>query len=404
MNPHSRVPWRPVLALNAVSLLAQLGQFGVGFTVVPLWLSYRGFGVAALGVFAAMQWAGMLGGILVAPTLARRHGPRQAVTVGLLASVAGFGILTNPAQGIVLVSAGLLGFGVGVRWIANESWLFRLVPAEMGGRFVGAHETLISVAGLAGPAIAVTLGVNGVATLWIGALVTAAAGLPLLVASAAPGAAGNDAPAVAWETPAPKGPTALPVSSAASAMVMLGLVVAAVAGLGDGALYGLTAKFCEGYSIDPARCAMLLAVFGAGGMLGQYPVGWAADRLGVLAVTTGCAIAGATSSLVLALLGRHIPWAVPAMFVLGVANHAFLTLAVVTIATAPRTQLDRLMRAMSVTFTLGSIAGPLLASAAMARFGPGMLMAQVALICLALCVYAAGLRHGAAGSVSSVAS
>ncbi|MGB4813098.1 MAG: hypothetical protein WBP13_11550 [Methylophilaceae bacterium] len=32
-----------IAALNAVSTFAQLGQFGVGFLALPIWLASRGF-------------------------------------------------------------------------------------------------------------------------------------------------------------------------------------------------------------------------------------------------------------------------------------------------------------------------------------------------------------------------
>jgi predicted MFS family arabinose efflux permease len=383
----NRLPWRSIVALNVVSLFAQLGQFGVGFAVVPQWLAQRGSSVTQLGTFASVQWAGMLVGILVTPGMARRLGPRAAVFVGLFSSVAAFGALAAWRWPLLLAPAFLLGFGIGVRWIANETWLFRLVPEQMSGRFVGAHETLIALAGLLGPAVALIDGARGSTALWIGAAVSAAAAVPLLAASQrakqAPGAIERGA-----------GPTSSRLTITAT--FKLGLIVAAVAGLGDGALFGLMAKFCEGNGMGASQCALLLVLLGLGGVVGQYPVGWAADRSGVLAVTTVCGLAGAAAGVVLALAGGSLLWAVPAMFVLGIANNAFLTLACITAAAAPRAHMDRCMRAVSVVFTLGSIAGPLLAAQAMARLGASLLMWQVGFVCITLCAYAFGLRHGAA--------
>lgn len=395
------LPWRSIVALNAVSFFAHLGQFGVGFAVVPQWLAQRGLGVTPLGSFAAVQWAGMLAGILVAPSLARRLGARMAVFAGLGSSVAAFTALAAWRWPLLLVPGFLLGLGVGVRWIANETWLFRLVPETMSGRFVGAHETLIAIAGLLGPAVALIDGARGAAALWIGAAVTAAAGVPLFVASQR---APRAEPTAATLRAQPDMPGADDAPPGLAITLRLGLLVAVAAGLGDGALFGLMAKFCEGNGLGASQCALLLVCLGLGGALGQYPVGWAADRSGVLVTTTGCALAGATAAIVLAVAGGSLAWAVPAMLVLGVASSAFLTVAVITVAAAPRAQMDRRMRAMSVVFTLGSIAGPLLAAQAMARLGANMLMWQVSLVCVILCAYTFGLRHGAPRAAAASAS
>ncbi|WP_179402778.1 MFS transporter [Burkholderia guangdongensis] len=385
--------WRSIVALNAVSLLSQLGQFGIGFAVIPLWLSHRGLGVVRLGDFAALQWTGMLAGIVVAPALARRGGPRVAVGIGLLATLAAFGTIAALDWPALVLPALLSGFGVGVRWIANETWLFRLVPEEASGRIVGAHETLIALAGMLGPAIAIRGATAHAAALWIGAAVTAAAGLPLLAASAR-------LDRLATPTHGNAGDPA-EMSSHACASIGLGWVVAAAAGIGDGAIFGLAVKFGEGNGIDATSCAMLLTVFGLGSTVGQYPVGWAVDRIGVPTVTAGCALAGAAAGLALALAAGSIGVAVPAMFVLGLANHALLTLACITVAAAPRAHLDRLMRAISIVFTLGSIAGPFVASHAMLRFGANALMWLIAFVCATSCAYAFGLRHGFAARARS---
>lgn len=391
MNTPTRLPWRSIVSLNAVSLLAQLGQFGVGFAVVPQWLSQRGFSVTQLGGFASAQWLGVLAGILAAPVLARRLGARVAVFGGLAASVAAFGALAAWRWPLLLVPGLLLGFGVGVRWIANETWLFRLVPEDMSGRFVGAHETLIALAGLLGPAVALIDGARGSAALWIGAGVTAVAALPLCAASvrapmAEVSAGGDDA---------------TQALSAADITLRLGLLVAAVAGLGDGALFSLMPKFCEGSGLGASQCALLLVCLGLGGALGQYPTGWATDKCGVLAATTACGLMGAAAALALAFAGGSLVFAVPAMLVLGIANNAFLTLACITVAAAPRAQMDRRMRAVSIVFTLGSIAGPLAAAQAMARLGANGLMWQVVFACVVLCVYALGVRHGSGGQAAA---
>lgn len=75
--------WQTISALNAVSALSQVGQFGIAFVVLPVWLAEQG-------------------------TLA--------------------------------------GFGLGLRWIGVEPWLHPIAPADARGRLVGFHESLITLA------------------------------------------------------------------------------------------------------------------------------------------------------------------------------------------------------------------------------------------------------------------
>ena len=53
-NPtQSAYDWRTITALNIASTLAQIGQFGIIFVIVPVWLALQGLSAAQLGFFAA---------------------------------------------------------------------------------------------------------------------------------------------------------------------------------------------------------------------------------------------------------------------------------------------------------------------------------------------------------------
>jgi len=375
--------WRSIAALNAVSTLSQIGQFGVGFVVLPLWLSHRGLSITQSGIFAAAQWAGMLFGIYAAQSLMARYGARPTVLLGLLSTIAALAITAVSHWPGWLLPAFFLGLGIGLRWIANETWLYSLIPEGLSGRVVGVHETLISMAGIVGPALAMWSGVNGATPLLLGSAITATAVLPLMLTAGWQRTEASRSAVIAHlERPALGG------------VVKLGLVVAAVAGLGDGALLGLIPKFCAGKGLTSAQCATLLTFFGLGGMVCQYPVGWLADKVGLMASSIVCAAVGVAASVILGLDGRDSAWAIPAIFALGGANNAFLTLGVFTVASTERAQLDRLMRLVSLTFTAGAIIGPLIAALVMQAFGTDALMWQVALCCIILFAYAFGLLHG----------
>ncbi len=179
MKAAAPVRWRAIAALTVVSALAQVGQFGIGFMVLPVWLAHRGLDAPRAGLFSAAQWTCMLAGLLIAPWLMARIGAKRTVSLGLLATLAAFATMSALSWPLWLVPGLLTGLGIGLRWIANENWLYSLVPAESGGRVVGVHEALIATAGVIGPALAVWCDVDGRITFAAGAAFTFAAALPL---------------------------------------------------------------------------------------------------------------------------------------------------------------------------------------------------------------------------------
>lgn len=46
---HTAYDWRTITALNTVSTLAQIGQFGIIFVMVPVWLALQGLSAVQLG-------------------------------------------------------------------------------------------------------------------------------------------------------------------------------------------------------------------------------------------------------------------------------------------------------------------------------------------------------------------
>ena len=42
MHNESEFDWRTIGALNTVSAMAQIGQFGIAYVVLPVWLAQQG--------------------------------------------------------------------------------------------------------------------------------------------------------------------------------------------------------------------------------------------------------------------------------------------------------------------------------------------------------------------------
>ncbi|MFM0082332.1 MFS transporter [Paraburkholderia sediminicola] len=393
MNTAAPVRWPAIAALTAVSALSQIGQFGIGFMVLPVWLAQRGLDAPRAGLFSASQWTGMLAGLLAAPWLVERIGAKRTVSLGLAATVVAFATMNALWWPLWLVPGLLTGLGIGLRWIANETWLYRLVPAESSGRVVGVHEALIATAGVIGPALAVWCAVDGRITFAAGAAFTFAAALPLWLT-----ASDDRPPAVKSARPAqtdsaaksaPIGPIG-PIGP----MVSLGMVVVAAGGIGDGALYGLFPLFADAHGLSTTQTATLLTLFGIGGMALQFPVGWFADRAGLAATVIVCAALSTLAICGFALAAPASWLAGASALLLGGMNSAYITLGMVAAACSDKAALTRNMRLVSLTFTASSIVGPLIAGFAMKARGSDMLLWQLAIMSGALVAYTLGLREG----------
>ncbi|WP_283150773.1 MFS transporter [Silvimonas soli] len=381
MTASSRLPWHTISALTLVSSFAQIGQFGFGFMVLPLWLAQHGLDAPRAGLFAAMQWTGMLVGLIGTPGLAARFGARLAVGAGLLISVAGFAIMPWAQWPLWLLAAFLIGAGLGVRWIANESWLYRLVPSAYSGRVVGTHETLIALAEIIAPSFAVWLGIAGDMPFIAGGLFTLSAVIPLLFARG-----DSHDPAHHAHSPAPA-----TSASRFSPVIKLGMATAVVGGLCAGAFYGLFPLFTSGRGISSTDSASLLALFGLGAALCQMPIGWLADRIGLAGTVLISSVAAVVSSLLLLL--SWSPALAAGAFLLGGVTAAFLTLAVYAAASSPVSAMGRNMRLITVTYTGSSILGPLGAGTGMNLWGgDALLWQEIGLVLLLGAVALAMLR------------
>lgn len=378
-----KINWRGIVALNAVSTLSQLGQFGVGFIVMPIWLATRGMDAIALGLFGAAGWSGMLAGLIVAPRCLRRYSSKQVVIVSLLISSVGFALMPLVAWPVWLFSSFLIGLGLGLRWIANETWLYRIAPKPILGQIVGVHEALIAAAAIVPPALVAWLSTKDNKMIMIGILFNLMALLPLINIGCVKiniSASGK------------------PKSSffKVDAVTKIGMCIAAAGGIIDGALLALFPVFGLGRHFNETQIALLLTVIGVGAFLLQYPLGWLSDRKGVVRASLLAALVALVVSSLMLFLSMTFDILAILLFVFGGVTAAYLTFAIIAAASA--TDDERMaenISKVSITFTACSILGALLAGFLAAQLGSDALLwlatAASATLVLAMRGF---LRHG----------
>jgi MFS family permease len=361
MNDRNGFDWRTIGALNAVSTLSQAGQFGIAYVVIPVWLAEQGLDAHQLGVFASSLWLGQLPGLAVAPWLCHRIGPRWVVAAGLLCTLIALPWIALTHWPFWPLGGALAGLGLGLRWIGVEPWLYRIAPAHARGRLVGFHESLIALAPIAGPVLAGYFGLRGFAVFWIGATFTALAAVPLAVARGA----GVVAAPPPGDAPTTSGTATATVTAPRGELVFRqGVVIALLGGMMEAAVSGLFALFAQGKGLSVLQTADLLAVFGVGGLLLQYPVGWLADHRGVGVAAIACALGTAVAAFALT---RPLDTAavMASVFLLGGFMTAFLTLAIIASTMTVAGSMARNVSTISMLYTGTAVVGPLIAGAVM---------------------------------------
>jgi MFS family permease len=367
-----RIPWRVIAALNCVSGLAQIGQYGIAFVLFPLVLESHAASALHIGIVSSALWGGNLVGLALAPRFISRLGYRATVLCGLTLSSAALAVAPFVSRSSWALWAALSGMGYGLRWIGNETWLFGVSPAEAQGKIVGFHESLLAVAAVAGPAlIAVTTGREELPFLGAAA-VTISAAIPLWLAGRSrmpPPAAQSAASAERFYR-----------SAFWLALLTLAPLVAGIGGLIEGGTISLFPVFASEVGLSTRDTAWTLSVFGLGAMLLQFPLGWLADARGVKVAVLFSAVATIACALALMMFTSAGVAFNALMFVLGGAVTGFLTLGIVAATRAEDTEaLAAQISRVSMSFTMLSAVGPLLASGLVTIFGARAVMAFAAL-------------------------
>jgi MFS family permease len=363
-----------------VTLAAVLSSsLGVGLTfgfqppLIALVLSRAGSSSAAVGAVTA---ASLVAVILLGPVY-----PRIIARLGLKHSVMGGTVcatlilLLMPLTTSVpvwLVLRLLTGCVLGLGWIASEIWLNTVAGPDARGTVMGWYGTVFSLGTVAGPSLLELTGTRGWQPFLVGAVGLVLTLLPLSILDNQK--TGADA---ASSTPR------LVSTAAAAPLVMLAAVVA---GLVESADLSLLPLFGLRSGFDERAALLLLAVFMAGNVVLQVPIGYCADRWGRRLMLGICAVLSALGPLLLQpFFGTPVLlW--PLLFLWGGTLYAFYSLGVALLgAKFPAADLPMANTVFVMVYCLGGVIGPSLGGLALDRWprhGLPVLLAGGALLIL----------------------
>ena len=374
---------RSLVALFASTFAELAGLFMFG-PLLLLTLKARGLDTAAIGAFAALQWAGLLAATPFASAWVQRLGPRRALLVSgavPLVTVTGM-VATYQWEGMLWLWAGLCfigGLASALRWILAEATVAELAPAERRGRVMGLFAMMIGLTFMAGPALLSALlaaGIGLAAAGWV-AVALVALGLLLLwpvhLPQAPPAPQPSDRTLIGW-----RGTWA---ALRAAPIVML---TGFVGGFFESGLAGLLPLYGVLLGFSAALSALLVSASGLGSTLLALVAGEGADRLPVQRLRQACSDACIAATVALPLVPSWPPLAGLIAFVWGGAGAALYTLAMVQIGA--RHQGVALVNSTAV-LVLAYTAGGMLAPAAgglMLQWSPGLGFPALLLVVAAL--------------------
>lgn len=365
-------------ALSVRSLLAAilLMMVGAGYltTLVTLRLQDSGADALLIAAVTTVYFAGLTTGSLYVPRIINRVGHIRgfAAFVSLFSATAlAYALIEAPPWWMALRFAD--GFCLAAVFVCLESWLNERTDQRTRGTVLSAYMIALYLGQAAGQQLL--------------SLSPTAPALPFLIASIPISLAVIPIALTRLSGPAVQEHLPVPIGRLYAASP-LGSIGAIAAGVMLGAFYGLGAAYARRLGMSVADTATFMSVVIVGGVALQWPLGLLSDRFDrrrvIVATLAGCV---ATSVLLSFASAEAAILPLGALF--GGLGFALYPLSVAH----TNDHLDAAGRVSAsgglvLLYSVGAIAGPLLAGAAMEPLGPGGLFVVLAICCAGALAFA----------------
>jgi MFS family permease len=358
-----------IIATVSVFAIAQ----GLTYPLLSFILLREGYSPAMIGASAAMTPLGYIVSAPFIPWLSRRFGAGP-LTVGC----AGLATLMLAAIGwtqdvwLWFPLRFLLGFFANPLYVISETWMIAIAPAAKRGRVMGIYTSIVSGGFALGPLTLTVVGTQGWPPFLVGICAFLVCGLILVIVLPRLPDMQDEAHTTS-------------VGGFAMLAPLLLFAVAAAAAFEQG-LLSLFSVYGASYGTPERTLSSLLAVFIAGNIALQLPLGALAERIGARRVMLLCAVVAVLGCALLPLLlATPLIW--PMVFVWGAVAFGIYTMALIELG-------ERFSGAMLITgnaafalfWGIGGIAGPPVTGAVMDIAGVQGLPLALGLLCLGLVV------------------
>ncbi|BCH24387.1 MFS transporter [Mesorhizobium sp. L-8-3] len=378
MGVAEKTPWPALTGVIATVSVFAIAQ-GLSYPLLSFILERQGASSSLIGLSAAMTPLGFIVSAPVIPSLVRRFGAaRTALVCAFLGATLLALIGWTRDVWLWFPLRFLLGFSINPLYVISETWMLMLAPPSSRGRIMGAYTAVVSAGFATGPLILSIAGTQG----WT----------PFLVGIAAFGLCTFCLGAVLPRLPEfhdADGDASLARFIPLAALLLLAVTVAAAF---EQSLLSLTSVYARSYGNTEAATATLLAVFVAGNIALQVPLGMVAERLGPAKGLALCAAGSALGCLLLPFLfATPLIW--PLAFVLGAISFGIYTMALIELANRfSGPMLIAGNAAFALFWGVGGIAGPPVTGAVMDIVGTQGLPLALGSLCFVLALLQTGRR------------
>jgi len=331
--------------------------YGLSVPLLSLILESRGADGTLIGSQAAVQSLAIL---LISPFLPRymsKIGPAILMLGAILVSLGAFLLLAVfPSTLAWFMLRFTIGAAGSVLWVCGEAWINQVAEDSTRGRIVAIYSMAVAAGFALGPVVLSVTGTSGLAPFIVSGAVMLLSALPLLtVLRTSPRLTGERTGSL------PRYFRLAPV-----AMLLCALFAAA-----DGMLISFLPLYGKDVGLSETRALYLITLLGIGGIVGQIPIGWLADRVDRMLLATVCTFLLVATSLAMPLVISIQPWSLLYMLVLGALLSGIYTIALVIIGEQFKgADLAAASALFGVMWGAGAVLGPQLGGLAYDQFPP----------------------------------
>lgn len=364
--------------------------FGMGYPLAALTLEARGEPAWIVGIAGAAPNVAILLVMPLLPRYLKGVRPANLMVLGTLIAAAAYSLLyfVTSTWGWIAIRF-IMGGALALPWLLGETWINLVADERSRGRVVALY-TIAFFAGFAvAPLVLDVTGTTGYLPYLVGMIGAVITIVPIIWARELAPDVELEAASGLWKS--------MLVTPAPVIGVFLG-------GLLETTHYALITNVGLAAGLDESRALTLMTAMLLGGLVLQHPLGWLADITSRSALLVGTCVAYVLIALTLpAALSQTAYWpALLNMILTGTALIGLYTLGLAMIGSDARPdQLAGVNAAFIMSYTIGSVTGPVVAGAAM-TYAPiwGFVASNAAfgvLVTAAVAVFAIGSRSRTGG-------
>ena len=355
-------------------MLLMVGN-GIQGTLLGIRGNLEGFTTYQLSYVMAAYFLGFLFGSWAAPKMIRQVGHvRVFAALGSLISAILVIYPVYPDWIVWTALRVLAGFCFSGIYITAESWINNTASNETRGQALSAYMIVQMIGIIASQVLLNLPDPTGFALFILPSVLVSLAFMPILLAP----------------TPAPEFDSTRRVSFGRLFRISpLGCVGMLLTGGVFSAMFGMASVWGAQEGLTLGQISVFVGAIYVGGLVLQYPIGWASDRMDRRTLITGLSAVAAVAMLAAAVLPLSFPALVAIAVILGgITNPVYALLIAYTNDFLPRDQMAGASAGLIFLNGFGAIFGPTSTGWMMEQVGPPGFFLFIGLLYAALAAYA----------------